>query len=109
MLPMTAILLVLLLVVDTVITLIRRALRRERVWRAHCEHLYQRLVRAGWTHAAVSTLYGLIAIAITGAVVYIFMDGSTHFLMPVVIAAIATLVLVVVYSWRARTDQNDNA
>jgi len=35
-------------IVDATFTLLRRALRRERVWTAHREHLYQRLVLCGW-------------------------------------------------------------
>jgi UDP-N-acetylmuramyl pentapeptide phosphotransferase/UDP-N-acetylglucosamine-1-phosphate transferase len=37
-------------IVDASVTLLRRALRGEKVWQAHREHYYQRLVRAGWTH-----------------------------------------------------------
>lgn len=37
-------------VVDATVTLIRRALRGEPVWRAHRSHYYQRLVQLGWSH-----------------------------------------------------------
>lgn len=37
-------------VVDASVTLARRLLRRERVWQAHRDHYYQRLVRLGWGH-----------------------------------------------------------
>jgi UDP-N-acetylmuramyl pentapeptide phosphotransferase/UDP-N-acetylglucosamine-1-phosphate transferase len=37
-------------IVDATVTLVRRALRRERIWEAHKEHYYQRLVRMGWGH-----------------------------------------------------------
>jgi UDP-N-acetylmuramyl pentapeptide phosphotransferase/UDP-N-acetylglucosamine-1-phosphate transferase len=37
-------------VVDASATLARRALRREKVWRPHRDHYYQRLVRLGWGH-----------------------------------------------------------
>jgi UDP-N-acetylmuramyl pentapeptide phosphotransferase/UDP-N-acetylglucosamine-1-phosphate transferase len=37
-------------VCDATLTLLRRALRRERVWQAHREHYYQRLVRMGYGH-----------------------------------------------------------
>ena len=43
---------------DTAFTLCRRAARGENVFKAHRSHLYQRLVIAGWSHRAVSTLYG---------------------------------------------------
>jgi UDP-N-acetylmuramyl pentapeptide phosphotransferase/UDP-N-acetylglucosamine-1-phosphate transferase len=36
--------------VDATATLIRRLARRQRVWRPHREHYYQRLVLAGWGH-----------------------------------------------------------
>ena len=35
---------------DATITLFKRAARRERVWQAHREHYYQRLVRMGFGH-----------------------------------------------------------
>lgn len=35
---------------DATITVIRRALCRERIWEAHRSHYYQRIVQAGWTH-----------------------------------------------------------
>ena len=37
-------------VVDASITVVRRALQREKVWRAHRTHYYQRLVLLGWGH-----------------------------------------------------------
>jgi UDP-N-acetylmuramyl pentapeptide phosphotransferase/UDP-N-acetylglucosamine-1-phosphate transferase len=37
-------------VVDASLTLARRLFRGERVWQAHREHAYQRLVLAGWSH-----------------------------------------------------------
>jgi len=46
---------------DATITLIRRGLRGEKVWRAHRSHYYQRLVRMGWGHKkTVLAEYALI-------------------------------------------------
>ena len=53
-------------VLDTTFTFFRRALNRENVFAAHRSHLYQRLVIAGWSHARVTILYGVLA-AIGGA------------------------------------------
>jgi len=36
--------------VDATVTLIRRILCKEKVWKAHRTHYYQRLVQAGWGH-----------------------------------------------------------
>lgn len=46
---------------DSIITLIRRGLRGEKVWSAHREHLYQRLVIGGWSHSTVTLIYAVIA------------------------------------------------
>jgi hypothetical protein len=40
--------------------LIRRALKREKVWQAHRTHFYQRAVQLGWGHRA--TVFGEYAI-----------------------------------------------
>lgn len=40
-------------IVDATLTLIRRALRREKFWEAHNSHYYQRLVKIGWGHRRV--------------------------------------------------------
>lgn len=54
-------------IVDATATLLRRLLRREKVWQAHREHYYQRLVRMGWSHRRLALAeYGLmIAVAAT--------------------------------------------
>ncbi|MBI2380694.1 MAG: glycosyltransferase family 4 protein [Gammaproteobacteria bacterium] len=39
--------------VDASLTLVKRIWRRERVWEAHAQHYYQRLVRAGWSKRRV--------------------------------------------------------
>ena len=51
-------------VVDATVTLVRRALRCERVHVAHRSHAYQRMVSADWTHKQVSTAVILINMAL---------------------------------------------
>ncbi len=61
---------------DATLTLVRRGLRGEKIWRAHREHFYQQAVQAGASHARVSltilaanlALIGLAAMAATGSV-----------------------------------------
>lgn len=58
-------------VVDATTTLLRRALRGERVWQAHREHYYQRMVRMGWGHRRTALVeYGLmLSVGISGLAV----------------------------------------
>jgi UDP-N-acetylmuramyl pentapeptide phosphotransferase/UDP-N-acetylglucosamine-1-phosphate transferase len=58
-------------IVDATATLIRRALRGERVWKAHRSHYYQRLVLAGWSHGrTVAAEYALMTACGASALVY---------------------------------------
>lgn len=48
---------------DATVTLVRRLLRRERVWQAHKEHYYQRLVRMGFGHRGTAGVaYGAMLV-----------------------------------------------
>src|SRR6185295_10568868 len=56
-------------VCDAPVTLVKRLFRRERVWRAHKEHYYQRLVRMGFGHRGTAwieygTMAGCVALAL---------------------------------------------
>ena len=49
-------------IVDASVTLLRRGLAGEKLWRAHRSHYYQRLVRMGWSHRRLAlTEYALMA------------------------------------------------
>lgn len=53
---------------DATVTLGRRLRRGERIWQAHREHAYQRLVLSGWSHRRlVLAAWGLMAVAAGGA------------------------------------------
>jgi UDP-N-acetylmuramyl pentapeptide phosphotransferase/UDP-N-acetylglucosamine-1-phosphate transferase len=58
-------------IVDATVTLTRRALRCEKVWLAHREHYYQRVVLSGWSHRrAVRAEYGVMILCGGLAVLY---------------------------------------
>jgi hypothetical protein len=42
---------------DSSLTLASRVMRRERWYNAHRQHLYQRLIAHGWSHARVALFY----------------------------------------------------
>lgn len=58
-------------ILDATVTLIRRALRRKKIWEAHREHYYQRLVLSGWSHRrTVLAEYGVMVLCGGLAVLY---------------------------------------
>lgn len=63
-------------ILDASVTLAKRLLRREKVWQAHCEHYYQRLVQMGWGHRRTALAeYVLMALAGISATWAIGQDG----------------------------------
>lgn len=53
---------------DTSLTLALRVARGERWYQAHRQHLYQRLVRQGWSHLAVTSVYLCADLFLAGVV-----------------------------------------
>ena len=48
-------------ILDATVTLLRRAFRRKKIWEAHREHFYQRVVLSGWSHRqTVLAEYGVM-------------------------------------------------
>lgn len=55
-------------ITDATVTLLKRLLRGERVWQAHREHYYQRVVRMGVSHARLAQgEYSLMALCAAAA------------------------------------------
>lgn len=61
-----------LFIVDTISTIFRRALRGEKIWQAHREHLYQKLSRYTQSHALVSGFTCMTSILIGLFLTYLF-------------------------------------
>jgi Fuc2NAc and GlcNAc transferase len=74
---------------DASLTIIRRLHRRENILVAHRSHLYQRLVLAGWGHAAVTSLYGAFALVMLGLAAVWWLSTSTTIRL-IVVAVVAT-------------------
>ena len=81
---------------DATLTLIKRLLRRERVWQAHREHYYQRLVRMGFGHRGTA-LIEYAAMAGCAATALLAREASSAFQIGAVGAA--TLVLIAIALW----------
>ncbi len=69
-------------IADATVTLVRRALNREPVWRAHRSHYYQRLVRLGWGHRKTVVAEYLLMVACgVSAVAAARMDAAGQWIM----------------------------
>ena len=95
--PWPALILVAPFVLDATLTLVARALRGAALWRAHREHVYQRLVLRGWSPARVA---GGLAVLLIGlcwpAAAWSVIDG----VMP---AMFVYGLLVIIWLWLRRS------
>ena len=81
---------------DATLTLIRRALRGERVWRPHREHYYQRLVQMGAGHRGTALVaYGLMLIC-AAAALYARTESPA---MQAAVVVPAAVVLIIAAAW----------
>lgn len=104
LLPIAAVLFVWFFLFDSIITIGRRALRREKVWLGHREHLFQRLVKSGYSHSRVTLIYGILASMLSVSVLASvkFRDEIGLAMFPVVFFLTAFLVFLC-YRRRALT------
>jgi len=57
-------------VADSVYTFIRRSLQGQKVWQAHRQHVYQRLLLKGYGHDKVALIYGVAALVIGTSIIF---------------------------------------
>lgn len=81
---------------DTTYTLARRAARGAPVWQAHKEHLYQRAVQSGLSHASVTGKALLISVIIALPASLEMFRAEPRWLWPIssAIVLLATMILV---------------
>lgn len=96
LLPIAAVLFVWFFLFDSIITILRRLVRGEKIWVAHREHLFQRLVSSGFSHREVTVIYGILAttLCLTVLLSVQFRDDISYAIAPVVI--ILTVVLLMI-------------
>ncbi len=94
LLPIAAVLFVWFFLFDSVVTIVRRGLRGEKIWLPHREHLFQKLVSAGFSHRHVTVIYGILASLLSISVLASvqFRDDIGLAMFPVV--SVLTIILL---------------
>jgi UDP-N-acetylmuramyl pentapeptide phosphotransferase/UDP-N-acetylglucosamine-1-phosphate transferase len=85
---------------DATLTLLKRIVRREKVWEAHRQHAYQNAVDGGWSHGRVSGLVFALNLGLMGLAWLSVGRGPAAQAMLVVIAAAAVAALTLVFRSR---------
>ena len=93
-------------IVDATVTLVRRALRHEKIWLAHREHYYQRFVLSGWSHRQTVLMeYGLMLLCGCLAILYQNLTDAWR----LAILAIWSMIFVAGGTMVSRLEQRRNA
>ena len=89
---------------DATVTLVRRVVKGEAFFRAHRSHYYQRLNILGWSHARVTSLWTVLAVACsTVALAYEFLSPVNRAVAVVALLAVhAGVALSITAAERAR-------
>lgn len=80
-------------IVDATVTLLRRAVRGERIWRAHREHYYQRVVLAGWGHRK-TVIAEYAVMVVTGITALLYVCASEAMRLVLIVGAVGLYVLL---------------
>ncbi|MCC8019589.1 MAG: glycosyltransferase family 4 protein [Rikenellaceae bacterium] len=71
--------------VDTILTIIRRMILRENIFKAHRRHVYQLLANeSGIPHIVVSTIYALLQLTISIGAIYWSGPGWIYFVITII-------------------------
>ena len=93
-------------VADASATLARRAIAGKRIWSAHRDHYYQRLVRLGLGHGGTLALYAtlMLGTAASALAALARAPGAGIYLLGQWLVVLALLFAAVGYRWRRRGD-----
>ena len=80
---------------DILMTLGSRAKRKENLLKAHNSHLYQKLIRAGWSHAKVSLVYAGLGLLCANIAVFAVFNGMIGSLWGLLLLALIAGVVKV--------------
>ena len=90
-------------VLDATVTLIKRGLRREKIWQAHREHYYQHIVQLGLGHRNTALLeYALMACVGACALVALNYPDTTFVILMTCGALFLLAMLLTDYLWKVK-------
>ena len=91
-------------IVDASVTLMRRLLSRARIWEAHRDHYYQRLVQLGLGHRGTALAeYVLMAVCGIVALWAMTLNSTLQYVTLTAAAAMyVALIIVIERAWRAQ-------
>lgn len=97
-----------LFIFDSIVTFIYRLALGKNVFKAHREHIYQRLVQSGLSHAKVTAIYGTFTLIVCVSTIFglgFFKENRPLILIPPSALTAVTVVIFIIY--RQKKAAND--
>jgi UDP-GlcNAc:undecaprenyl-phosphate GlcNAc-1-phosphate transferase len=85
-------------ILDTTFTLFRRLIRREKWYKAHRSHIYQRMTDLGMTHRKVTSIELLVVVASCAAAAACIPSGP-GVRIALVVSVLAVIACIGIWVW----------
>jgi UDP-N-acetylmuramyl pentapeptide phosphotransferase/UDP-N-acetylglucosamine-1-phosphate transferase len=97
-------------ILDASATLFRRAVRKEKVWKAHRTHYYQRVIQLGWTHRKTALVaYALMLVSgLTGLALLPMSSAVQTNVLLLLTLFYMVLAFLIDRTWGRKNKQNDS-
>ena len=97
-------------ILDASVTLIKRLLSRKKVWEAHREHYYQRLVQAGWGHRGTACFEYALMLAVGASALWAIRQETALQIALLVCWGVYYLLAMIIFDrYWARRQRNASA
>lgn len=97
--PILTVLIVWFFFFDTIYTFFRRLLKKERVWQAHREHIYQQMVINGFSHQFVTICYGLVGVLNSIIIFFLSIKNNLKPLSVLIMMIVVTVESFCLIGW----------
>jgi UDP-N-acetylmuramyl pentapeptide phosphotransferase/UDP-N-acetylglucosamine-1-phosphate transferase len=92
-------------IVDATVTITKRAIQRKKIWQAHREHYYQRLILSGWSHTRTTVAYYFLML---GSAFSALISQNGELVWPIALFWVITYALLIIsLEWRFHQEKND--
>ena len=96
-------------IVDASVTLVKRSLHGKRIWQAHREHYYQRLVKGGFGHRSTALLWYALMFSVGTSAVWAVQQEFIVQLGAGMVWSIVYLILIVVCEQYWKQGKSDSS
>lgn len=93
-------------IVDATVTLIKRAINKERIWEAHNNHFYQKLTKSGWGHKKTVLVEYFLMIMCSASALFINFRPATEKWLMLLSWVLVYIALIIIINKKVHVDND---